>query len=105
MQEVTHPHGDVVPIVGIFADDCSHSCIEHTCCEEQVQLNVLLCVCKEQMKDGIDQCHVGFLRHSFTKCDKYNGALIQVVDVISPDDLMPSGEQNFIAFVSWLMQL
>ena len=53
------------------------------------------------MKDGIDQCCVGFLRLSFTKYDKYDGVLIQVVDVLSPDDSMPSREQNFIAFVGW----
>ena len=47
-------------------------------------------MCCYIVKDGIDQCFVGFFRRSFTKCDKYDGALIQVVDVVSPDDSDPT---------------
>ena len=99
--ELTHPPGDVAPIVGICADDLGRSCIEHTCCGEQVQLNAVLRVCRVQIhtsqgeetsvcfyivNDGIDQCRVAFLKRSFTECDKYDGALVRVVNVISLDD-------------------
>ena len=101
------------------ADECGHSCIEHTCCGEQVQLNAVLCVHMEQIctsqgeetamccyivKDGIHQCHVEFLRCSFTKCDKYYGVLVQVIDVISPHDSNAIRRAKF-AFMGGLMQL
>ena len=48
-QELTHPQDDVVLIVGIFAENCGCSYIKHTCCGQQVQLNVMLCVYREQI--------------------------------------------------------
>ena len=117
-QELTHPPDDVLPIIGIYPDDHGHRCIGHNCCGWQVQLNVVLCVYREQIctswgeetvmccyiiKDGIDQCHVGFLRHHFAKCDKYNGALIQVVDAIAPDDA-DAARKVKISLFSWVGQ-
>ena len=58
-------------------------------------------MCCYIMQDGIDQCHVGFLRCSFIECDKYDGALIQVVDVISPDDSDAARRAKFHCFYRW----
>ena len=70
-QKLTHPSGDVILIVGIDPDDCG----QHTCCGQQVQLKLVLHVCKEQihtlqgeetamccyiMKDGTDSAVLNF---------------------------------------------
>ena len=110
-----HPPGDVIPIIAMYSDDSGCSCILHTCCREQVQLNAVLSVCREQIhmswgeetamcyiiKDGIDQCHNGFLRHSCTKFDTYDGVLIQVVNVILPDDTDTTRRAKFYHFCVW----
>ena len=56
-------------------------------------------MCCYTMNDGVDQCHVGFLRCNCAKVDNYDGALMQVDDVMSPDDIDTTRVQNFIPFV------
>ena len=55
-------------------------------------------MCCYIIKDGIDKCLVAFLRHSFTKCDEYEGVLIQVVDIIACDDADATKRARFYCF-------
>ena len=115
-QELIHFPCDVIPIIGIYADSYGHSCIEHTYCGQQVQLNSVHCVWRERIctlwgeetarccyieKDGIDECHIGFLRCNCIKFDKYNSALFQVVDVTSHDDADTTRRTKFHCFCLW----
>ena len=58
-------------------------------------------MCCYIMKDGMDQCHVGFLRHNCTKCHTYDSALIQVVGVISSEDTDATRTTKFHSFHGW----
>ena len=58
-------------------------------------------MCCYIMKDGIDQCHAGFLSCSFTECVKYDSALIQMVDVVSTDDSDATRKAKFHCFHGW----
>ena len=58
-------------------------------------------MCCYIVKNSIDQCHDGFLKHSFTECDKYDGVLIQMVDVILPDDSDALRRATFHCFCRW----
>ena len=114
------PPDDVIPIVGICADDHVCSCIWHTSCGQQVQLNAELCDCREQictlqgeetticyyiMKYGLYQFHVRFLGH---KCTKFDIMMVCSFRWLMSSHLMmltPPAEQNFITFVGGLIQL
>lgn len=58
-------------------------------------------MCSYMMKDNIDQCCIGFLRHNCTKLDNYNGALIHVVAAIAPDNAEASRKAKFHHFCRW----
>ena len=97
----THPTGVVVEIVGLERGDRGRSCKEHDVCGSVVEEDTLLCLRKEQIMvdgveetavacclvtDGIDHCHVGFLkRHMIKHVRRFDGALVQVTRVLSND--------------------
>jgi hypothetical protein len=96
-----HPSGIVVKVVGIGMGDHGRSCEEHSVCGEVVEEDNLLLLQRVQIEvdgqeetaiaciwvtDGIDHCHVGFLKHHMLKhawC--FDGALAQVTKVFSVD--------------------
>ena len=112
-----HPQGDDVPVFGICTNDCGHSCIEHTAMVSRCRWmwcfvfkgnksascvgRRLQCAVRLIVKDNINQCHVGLFRHSNAKFGHYNGACIQVVDVITPDDADVTRRTKFDCFHGW----
>ena len=81
--------------------DRGRSCEEHDVCGTVVEEDTLLRLRKEQIlvngqeetaiscywvTDGIDRCRVGFLkRHMVKHAGRFNGALVQVMKVLSAD--------------------
>jgi hypothetical protein len=99
---VFHPSNIVVEIVGTEAGDRGHTCEEHTVnCGEVLEEDVVVCLQKVQVvvdgreemaiaavwvTDGIDRCHVGFLkRHMVHHAVHFDGVLAQVTHVFSSD--------------------
>ncbi len=89
-------------IVGTEAGDWGLTCKEHTIyCGKVLEEDVVVCLWKVQVMvdgreetaiaavwvtDGIDCCHVGFLkRHMVPHAVRFNGALAQVTNVFSSD--------------------
>ena len=107
--------GNVIPIIGIYADDHGHRCIEHICCGQQVQLNVVLFFAgnRSASHEGKKQLCAATswlmalisgmldLKCYCTKFDNYNGVLILMVDVIAPDDADITRWVKFHHFYGW----
>jgi hypothetical protein len=99
---VFHPPGIVVEIVGTEAGDRGRTCEEHTVnCGEVLEEDMVVRLWKVQVvvdgreetaiaavwvTDGIDRCHVGFLKHHMVHhAVRFDGALAQVTRVFSSD--------------------
>ena len=76
-QEIVHPPGNIVPVIGNYSKEHGCSYVVYTCCYQQVQINAVLCIQKEEivtsheretkkvcyiLVDQIDQCCAWFLR-------------------------------------------
>jgi hypothetical protein len=99
--EPTHPCGILVKIVGTTVSCQGHLCKEHEICGEVLKEDVVVRLRKMQLMvegkeetvitaiwvtDGVDRCRVGFLpRHMVKHATRYNGALTQVIRVLSDD--------------------
>jgi len=98
-----YPSPVVLHIVGTEADDRGRSCEEHRCCGEEVaQEDIVVRLRKVQVlvdgreetavaaiwvTDGMDRCRVGFLqRHMVKHAARFDGALAQVMRVLSKND-------------------
>jgi hypothetical protein len=99
---VFHPPGIIVEIVGTEAGDRGCTCKEHTVnCSKVLEEDVVVHLWKVQVMvdgreemaiaaiwvtDGIDRCHVGFLKHHMVHhATCFDGALAQVTRVFSSD--------------------
>jgi hypothetical protein len=99
---VFHPLGIVVEIVGTEAGDRDCTCEEHTVnCGKVLEEDVVVHLWKVQVEvdgreetaiaavwvtDGIDCCHLGFLKHHMVHhAVRFDGALVQVTRVFSFD--------------------
>ncbi len=97
----THPCGILVKIVGTTVSCQGRSCKEQEICGEVLKEDVVVRLCKMQLMvegkeetvitaiwvtDGVDRCHIGFLpRHMVKHAARYDGALAQVIRVLSDD--------------------
>jgi hypothetical protein len=97
----THPCGILVKIVGTTVSCQGRSCEEHEICDEVLKEDVVVRLRKMQLMvegkeemvivviwvtDGVDRCRVGFLpRHMVKHAARYDGALAQVIRVLSDD--------------------
>jgi hypothetical protein len=106
----THPPGIVVEIVGTEMGDQGCSCEEHTVCGSVLEEDVVVCLQKVQVlvegqeetaiaciwvTDGIDRCCVSFLMcHMVAHAEWYDGALVQVMRVLSGDEAVCSREER-----------
>ena len=99
--EHIHPCGILVEIVGTTVSCQSRLCKEHEICGEVLKEEVVVRLCKLQLMvegkeeaaiteiwvtDGVDRCRVGFVpRHMVKHAARYDGALLQVIHVLSDD--------------------
>ena len=113
-----HPDGLTVVIVGIIASDRGRKCDDHTFCGEIVNLDVVVCFCREMIHiaggtdgepgeeepaivvfwvtNGIDVCRIGFLpRHMNHHVARYNGVLGQISATFS------AGHHNHAVREKW----
>jgi hypothetical protein len=113
-----HPDGLTVDIVGIIASDRGRNCDDHTFCGEIVNLDVVVCFCREMIHiaggtdgepgeeepaivvfwvtNGIDVCRIGFLpRHMNHHVARYNGVLGQISATFS------AGHHNHAVHEKW----
>jgi hypothetical protein len=97
----THPCGILVEIVGTTVSCQGRSCEEHEICGDVLKEDVVVRLRKMQLMvegkeetviavvwvtDGVDRCRIGFLpRHMVKHAARYDGALAQVICVLSDD--------------------
>lgn len=115
--ELHHPTGVLVDVVGINSSNRGRSCEEHEVCGSVLELDTVVRIRKVQIvvdkveqsalavywiTDGVDRCRVGFLpRHLIKHASNYDGKLAQIVDFLgqseSPSDKAKSHRNKGVA--------
>jgi hypothetical protein len=109
-ENIAHPTGVKVDIVGIAAGNHGRSCEEHDVCGRVLEENSVVRIRHVQIlvdgneesalavywiADGIDCCRVGFLqRHLLKHWKEYNGRLAQIVDMYKDSESPSKRRKN-----------
>ena len=110
--EIHHPSGLIVDILGTEAANNGRSCEEHEVCGVMLDLDAVVRLRRVQIvdddgdeetaiaaywvTDGVDRCRVGFLgSHCINHWQLYHGKLAQVVDIFSGDDDSPTKRKAY----------